>query len=152
MSPTGKHKVISKPSKKRGTDEATVFPEYPASTNVSSPIQSASRRRAKQKGNEIGSRDLNRNRYCEDDFVVHDQSLDESEDDSDDFEPIREKGASRSSRKRCLGPPITVDQKMESLNEIHQLIVEDFLEKAKQQSQKASYKNCQLHMSRLTSK
>ena len=116
---------------------AAAYPDYPASTNVSSPIQATSRRRAKQKHKEGIDCDLRRNQYAEDDFVVKDDDLDESEDESDDFEPVREKGAARSSKKRRLGPPITVDEKMESLNEIHQMIVENFLDRAKQQSQKA---------------
>lgn len=133
----GKSKAIDKPTKKRGTGVAAAYPDYPASTNVSSPVQGASRRRAKQKYKENIAFDLPRNQFAEDDFVVNDDDLAESDDESDDFEPVRKKGASRSSKKRRLGPPITVDEKMESLNEIHQIIVENFLDRAKQQSQKA---------------
>lgn len=104
---------------------------------MSSPIQAASRHRAKQSYKESATCDLRRNQITEDDFVVDDDDLAESEDESDEFEPVREKGTSRASRKRRLGPPITVDEKMESLNEIHQIIVENFLDRAKQQSQKA---------------
>ena len=136
-SPMGKAKAINKPTKKRGTGVAAAYPDYPASTNVSSPIQAASRHRAKQKYKESIACDLHRNQYTEEDFVVNDDDLADSEDESDDFEPVRKKGASRSSNKRRLGPPITVDEKMESLNEIHQIIVENFLDRAKQQSQKA---------------
>lgn len=133
----GKAKAINKPTKKRGTGVAAAYPDYPASTNVSSPIQAASRHRAKQNYKESAICDLRSNQIIKDDFVVDDDDLAESENESDDFEPVRKKGASRGSRKRHLGPPITVDEKMESLNEIHQIIVENFLDRAKQQSQKA---------------
>lgn len=133
----GKAKAINKPTKKRGTGVAAAYPDYPASTNVSSPIQAASRNRAKQNYKGSATCDLRRNQIAEDEFVVDDDDFAESEDESDDFEPVREKGACRNPRKRRLGPPITVDEKMESLNEIHQIIVENFLDRAKQQSQKA---------------
>ena len=133
----GKSKAINKPIKKRGTGVAAAYPDYPASTNVSSPIQAASRHRARQGYKETIGCNLRDNQFTEDDFVVNDDDPAESEDESDDFEPVRKKGASRSSKKRRLGPPITVDEKMESLNEIHQIIVENFLDRAKRQSQKA---------------
>ena len=133
----GKAKAIYKSTKKRGTGVAAAHSDYPASTNVSSPIQTASRHRAKQNYKESATCDLRHNQITEDDFVVDDDDLAESEDESDDFEPVRKKGASRGSRTRHLGPPITVDEKMESLNEIHQIIVENFLHRAKQKSQKA---------------
>ena len=117
--------------------------DYPTSTNVSSPIQAASRRRVKQKINAQPELQFHRNGYSRDDFVVADDDDDgpslETEDESEDgFGPIIEKGQSRSMSKRALGPPITIDEKLERLNAIHRMVVEDFLQNAKELSHKVS--------------
>ena len=70
------------------------------------------------------------NGYVQDGFVVGD------DDESDAFEPVREKGKSRSLSKRPLGPPITIDERIANLPQIHQMVVEDFLITARQQCQK----------------
>ena len=117
--------------------------DYPTSTNVSSPIQAASRRRAKQKSKAQPELELHRNVYYRDDSVIDDDDDDdgqfvETEEESDDgFGPIR-KEQSRSVSKRSLGPPITIDDKLERLNPIHRMVVEDFLQNAKELSQKVS--------------
>lgn len=151
LSPTGKTKAPSKApskapkkaSKKRETGVAASGPDHPTSTNVSSPVQAASRRRVEQKNNAQPELELHRNGYFRDDFVVDDDedgSLDETDDESEDgFGPIREKGRSRSVPKRPLGPPITIDDKLERLNSIHRMVVENFLQNAKELSQKVSF-------------
>ena len=76
-----------------------------------------------------------------DDFIEDDDddALIETDNESQEyFEPVRVKGKTRSTAKRPLGPPITIDDKIERLNDVHQAVVEDFLYTAKQQSQKAS--------------
>ena len=114
-------------------------PDYPTSTNVSSPVQAASRRRVKQQSRLESHRNIN----SHDDFVVDDDevgSFHETEDESEDgFGPIREKGQSRSVPKRPLGPPITIDEKLEMLNSIHRMVVDDFLQNAKELSQNVSF-------------
>ena len=121
---------------------AASHPDLPTSTNVSSPIQAATRRRVKQKSNAQPEPQLHRNVYCRDDFVVSDDevgSFDETEDDSEDgFAPIREKGQSQNKPKRPLGPPITIDEKLKRLNPIHGIVVDGFLQNAKELSQKVS--------------
>lgn len=88
---------------------------------------------------------MHRNGYSCDDFVVNDDengSLDETEDGSEDgfgFAPIREKGQSRGIPRKPLGPPITIDEKLERLNPIHEMVVENFLRNAKELSQKVSF-------------
>jgi len=147
LSPTGKPKAKSV-KKKRGTGVAASRPDYPASTNVSSPIQAASRRRAKQTAKSAATLDLHRYEYensLDDNFVVGDDEedavIETTEDEFEEsFEPVRVKGKPRSVTKRPLGPPITIDEKIERLNRIHQIVVEDFLNTAKQQSQKVSQK------------
>ena len=128
VSPIRKTEDPNKASKK-GTDG-------PTSTNVSSPVQAAARRRVKQKNQRDPG--LHRNTYSRDDFVVDDDdgSFIETEDESEDgFGPIRVKGQSWSISKKPLGPPITIDEKLERLNEIHRMVVENFLENAKELSQ-----------------
>ena len=146
LSPTRKTKdqnnAPKKLSKKRETGVTASRPDHPTSTNVSSPIQAASRRHVKQRSDAQPELELHRNVYRCDDLVEDedgDRSLNETEDESEDgFGPIREKGQSRSVPKRPLGPPITIDEKLERLNTIHRMVVENFLENAKELSQKVS--------------
>ena len=146
LSPNGKSKPLSKAvkpvSKKRETGVAASRPDYPTSTNVSSPIQAISRRRVKRNSNDHPELELRQNGYLCDNFVVGDDeedSFNETEDESEDgFGPIREKGQSRSIPKRPLGPPITLDDKLDRLNSIHRMVVDDFLRNAKELSQKVS--------------
>lgn len=142
LSPTRKPKA--KPvKKKRETGVAASHPDYPASTNVSSPVQAASRRRLKPTCKSAPPLDLHKYDYSHaDDFFVDDdeeEAVEIEEDDSEEsFEPLRVKGKTRSTKKRPLGPPITIDEKIARLNQIHQMVVEDFVNSAKQQSQKVS--------------
>lgn len=146
LSPTGKtkdpNKAPKKVSKNRETGVAASRPDCPTSTNVSSPIQAASRRRVKHKKYAQPELELHRNVYCGEDFVVDDDedgSFNATEDESEDgFGPIREKGQSRSVAKKPLGPPITIDEKLERLHIIHRMVVDDFLQNAKELSQKVS--------------
>ena len=146
LSPSGKTKDLKNASKqiskKRETGVAASRLDYPTSTNVSSPVQAVSRRRVKQNGNAQPELKLHRNGYCHDDFVVDDNDdgpLLETEDESEDgFGPIREKEQSQNVSTRSLGPPITIDEKLERLNSIHRMVVEDFLQSAKELSQKVS--------------
>lgn len=67
--------------------------------------------------------------------MVSDNDFQESEEDSEDqFESIREAGISPRSKKRKLGPPITIDEKLERLNETHRIVIEEFLLYAKRES------------------
>ncbi|KZF24361.1 hypothetical protein L228DRAFT_259591 [Xylona heveae TC161] len=114
--------------------------EYPQSTNVSSPIQqAASRRKVKQyRYEEKGDAQLHRNGYARDEFVVSDNDPGgaESTDSDDGFEPIRIAGRSRKAPNKELGPPITTDEKLTSLNAMHVLVLEDFMHHAKLVSNK----------------
>lgn len=116
--------------------------DYPTSTNVSSPVQAASRRRLKQKSNAQPELQFHRNGYRPDDFVVADDDdgapFGTDSESEDGFGPIMGKEQSRSLSKRALGPPITIDEKLERLNAIHRMVVEDFLQNAKELSQKVS--------------
>lgn len=149
LSPNGKSKGPTKLHKKRGTGVAASHPDYPTSTNVSSPVQAASRRRLVQVNKTTRPVDLPRTDYARDevsdkDDPNHHEPVDESD---EGFEPIRELGKPKKSAKRQLGPPITTDEKIASLNEIHRIVLDNFMGKAKAYIQKvrldASYaKTC----------
>ncbi|KAL2011994.1 hypothetical protein VTN00DRAFT_4712 [Thermoascus crustaceus] len=112
VSPNGKSNA-SRANHRTGVRAAAE--DYPQSTNVSSPIQSAARRR-------------NRNRTVLETFPT-----DEDGEDSDGFEPIRITGESRPRESYVVGPPITNDEKLKSLDENHQMILEDFMHRAKKE-------------------
>ena len=138
ISPTGKDKVNNRPTKKRGTGVAAAHPDYPASTNISSPVQAASKRRVKQI-KASPDFELHRNGYARDDFVVDDeQDSHETDDESDGFESLSERRVSRSTRHRSLGPPITINEKLDRLPEIHRMVVEDFVNNARMECEKVS--------------
>ncbi|KAF2100100.1 ATP-dependent DNA helicase [Rhizodiscina lignyota] len=117
-------KTATKPrSAKQRTGAAAATREYPMSTNVSSPVQAASRRRRAQVNDDEEMDATHPDGYDRDGFVVND---DEESDDA--FEPVRNaREAPRSIRRKSPGPPITVDQKMASLSDVHRDIVEDFV-------------------------
>ena len=72
----------------------------------------------------------------DDDFVVQDDEEETADESDNGFEPIREVGKSHPVTKRQLGPPITIDEKMDSLNPIHRDVVEEFFTHAKEESKK----------------
>lgn len=112
-SPNSKAKTKTKPSvaAQKGKSGSS---GYPQSTMVSSPVQSAQNRR------------LDRFQYNE--SSVEQFSIG---DDSDGFEPIRVAGRSRRTNTHEMGPPITSDQKLDQLDHMHRVVVEDFQEHAK---------------------
>lgn len=105
VSPNGKSKAAAPPTQKSKSGTQA----YPQSTMVSSPIQSAHDRRQ--------ARSQQRSRR------VDNSSTD---DESDGFEPLRVAGRPRNESGREVGPPITVDQKMEQLDHLHRAVAEDF--------------------------
>ncbi|KAF2237454.1 hypothetical protein EV356DRAFT_462310 [Viridothelium virens] len=123
VSPRTKSKLpISKPPRTGKTGGSTAQQGHPLSTNVSSPVQAASERRNVRRPN-------------------NDPSRASSDDDDDDeaFGPIRIQGhrKMRSDRRQAsLGVPITVDQKMADLDDVHRMVLEDFMHHAKQMCRK----------------
>lgn len=122
VSPKGKTKArsVEKSSKRKaGTGvSAAQDDHYPASTNVSSPVQAMSRRRLVRKA------ELQK--------LVEDSS--EGEDQLSFFEPVRDRGVSSKDKKRQLGPPITDDEKLARLNPTHRHVLDDFMGNAKKES------------------
>lgn len=166
ISPNGKTTGSRAPPKlsNKGTEAYGSRVDYPPSTNVSSPVQAASRRRAVPPSKVATLK----HGYVKDDFVVEeDDSEDafeeliptarqrgnnrrvahESSDESDEnFGPVREAGKPQRCKKRNLGPPITTDEKLESLNPIHRHVVEGFVAEAQKRSEKILFmKNLKSH-------
>ena len=68
-----------------------------------------------------------------------DEPLETEDDSSDDaFGDIREAGKPHRSKKRQLGPPITTDEKLETLNQTHRSVVDHFMWEANELSKKES--------------
>jgi bloom syndrome protein len=122
----------------RSISTAGSRPEYPLSTNVSSPIQAASRRRVAEHKRPHARADLHPNDYSHDDFVPSDSGRLDSEYDSEDFENVREAGKPERSIRRKLGPPITTDEKLEGVDPAHRFVIDDFLVRAKKESDNVS--------------
>ena len=113
-SPNSKAKAKSKPSAAGQKKKSGNSGGDPQSTMVSSPVQAAQDRR------------LDRYQYTG--APAPQPSVDE---DSDGFEPIRTSGKSRRANTHEMGPPITSDQKLDRLDHMHRVVVEDFQEHAK---------------------
>lgn len=137
-SPNGKAKALLKKakeataSKSKKATGAKARADLPESTYISSPIQQAmtNRKRQPQPENRFSG-------YANDDFVVPDDDDDEDYEDSDDgFEPIRVGGRAPQPAapppQRRLGQRITADATMESLDEMHRVVVEEFVHRAKE--------------------
>ncbi|EAS35705.3 RecQ family ATP-dependent DNA helicase [Coccidioides immitis RS] len=125
VSPNSKKltKPLSKSQKRNLGSNVTgvraVMDELPQSTNVSSPIQSVSRRRARKQ--------------CANSF--EDDLEEENESDSDGFEPIRQGGRLLRSRVRDVGPRITDDGSRHGLTHLQTMILDEFLLMAKKECQ-----------------
>lgn len=111
-------KVAKSRKKAKGTGVIAAADDYPASTNVSSPIQPRSRGKLAQ---------CDQMEDSDDDFIVQ-------SDEEDNFGPSRrtKKKANVDSRSA----PITTDEDISALNEIHQHILEDFVQRAKKDVQR----------------
>lgn len=143
ISPNGKAKMSKPAFKPKTTGVRATRRDYPQSTNVSSPVQAASRRRQVLHDWEDpkAERALHRNGYARDNFVISDDeaynSEENDEEEEEGFEPIREAGKPQRTTRQ-LGPPITTDEKLERLNPTHRMVVEDFVIHAKNLSENVS--------------
>jgi bloom syndrome protein len=124
ISPKGKSKTraVEKSAKRKpGTGVQAAENEddhYPASTNVSSPVQAMTRRRLVRKA----------------DIAELAEDSSEGEDELSFFEPVRELGTTSRVVERPLGPPITDDEKLARLNPTHRHVLDDFMGNAKKES------------------
>jgi bloom syndrome protein len=117
ISPNGKSKAAnSKGQQTHGTGVRAVGEDYPQSTNVSSPIQRLRRQR-----------DISPRRHI----------LEEENDESDGFEPIR--GAGKVRHDPEVGPPITNDEKLKGLDPLRRIVLDDFMVHAKKECHAVSW-------------
>ncbi|KAL1970111.1 hypothetical protein VTN77DRAFT_6516 [Rasamsonia byssochlamydoides] len=120
VSPDGQNK---RPRNSNVTGVAAAMDDYPQSTNVPSPVQSASRRRQPRQRKQGAQR-----------RPAPDHDDDEDDEDSDGFERIRIAGnPTRPKKKRVVGPPITDDKRLMELDPVHRMVVEDFVAHAKEE-------------------
>ena len=137
LSPNAKAKKPKKPQPATFTGVGSR--SCPQSTNVSSPIRGKTRRRTKVVDDDSDEDvDLDQRGYAKDGFVVGDDDGDEEDSEDDAFEPIRVAGRQRRSRKPEIGPPITMDEKLENLNAIHRMVVDDFMVHADKEGRRVS--------------
>ncbi|KAF1811261.1 ATP-dependent DNA helicase [Eremomyces bilateralis CBS 781.70] len=111
---------------------ATGVRGVPASTNVSSPVRPKPKRKAPKAAEREDSDDdmsFHPNGYARNSFVVGDEDTEEDQ-DSDGFEPIRVAGRQEYAVEPRLGDPITADDQMGRLNDIHRLYADEFVEEA----------------------
>lgn len=121
-----KTKAVAGKGKKAATSKKK---ELPMSTNVSSPIQGASRCKKSAKQGE-----MHLNGYRKDNFIVSDpedeEFMQDAETESDDgFAPVIDarKPRQKTPASRSLGPRITSDEVISNLSEVHQMVLEDFM-------------------------
>ncbi len=133
-----KPKTTRKPRKTgTGVAAALEMDSHPQSTNISSPIQPASRKRKAKNPyveDEVEAEcesDIDGGDYERDGFVT-------SDDSDEDFEPVREGGRHLTTRRprTQLGPPITSDGRMVNVNFIHQGVISQFVVDAKRLDEK----------------
>ena len=111
---------------------------YPQSTNVSSPIRPKVRPQSNTRGGKDVS--LHQNGYERDNFVISDKGeISEGDDEGDDFEPVKEFGKLQRRRGAQVGPPITMDRKLEHLDELHRDVVHNFEVEAGKLSEKVGF-------------
>ena len=137
--PVGSISKIAKPKepkKRAGTGVAASTGGHPFSTNVSSPVYKSRRKGQVQDGDDDDDdeAELHFNGYERDDFVVSDNN--ESEEGA--FEPVRVAGQPHRKRKSEIGPPITTDERVGALEDIHRAVVDEFVENADRISKKVS--------------
>ena len=72
--------------------------------------------------------------YTGDNFVVPDEFDDRGDDDEESFEPVTSKKHRIATPQ--LGPPITTDERMSQLPAIHRMMVDEFVERAKELADK----------------
>ncbi|OJD15451.1 hypothetical protein AJ78_04292 [Emergomyces pasteurianus Ep9510] len=115
VSPNGKATQETKPTatRSRGTGIRAARTEYPQSTNVSSPIQESLRRRNLGRG------------------YTGQDTLEEDDDESDGFEPIRDAELQGRSLGNDLGPPITDDGTLSRLDPLQNIMIDEFMFYAK---------------------
>ncbi|KAK0118944.1 ATP-dependent DNA helicase sgs1 [Cadophora gregata] len=128
---TGKQKIyltVEVPGSSLANQKSQGVPKYPTSTMLTSPISAAA---WKSKANNPASKGAG---YERDDFVVSD---DESDTEEDAFESMKgTRCQALNTPVNSFASPITIDQRMAGLHEIHRAVVHEFVPKAKSLEEK----------------
>ena len=101
------------------------YQPYP-STIVTSPIAEPRKRRARANRDQ-SDEDVDYPYGAPDDFVAPESEEEEY------FELLQSKGKEREATPAGLGPPVTTDERMEALPELHRVFVYQFVEEAKKE-------------------
>lgn len=124
---TGKHKVhltVEVPGSSLANQKSQGVPKNPTSTMLTSPISASAR---KSKATNLASKTT---RYVRDDFVVSDDDDDDCEEDA--FESMKEtRSHAQGTPVVDFAGPITTDQRMAGLSDVHHDVVLEFVQKAK---------------------
>ncbi len=119
------------------TAAASLSLAHPQSTNVSSPIQYVARERPVRARAPPRKAATSRRQQAPYDCTGADapnQQILASDNDDIDSIPLSRRPKGRT--KQQLGPPITTDERMSTLDETHRLVVEDFVQNAKDLGEK----------------
>lgn len=122
----------AKTSRSRAAGATSKSNDRPPSTNVFSPVQQVVEKRRTRARPQAVDRSVHYNGYAKDGFIVSDNGPSgDSLDESDAFEPVRTSKKPANRRASSIGPPITTDDSLSGLNDIHQMVVEEFVRNAK---------------------
>ena len=113
------------PAKKSGKSTTAAIP----STALTSPLTEAISRRQNPANRQQGDARVDDRRYVRNDFVASDD-----EDDDSYFEPSRDRQIRQETPQ--LGPPITSDERMGDLSDLHCVFVHQFVEEANKEMEK----------------
>lgn len=135
VSVTSRKPLFKVPATKKPTKKRAARTEYP-STNISSPVQGPSKQSIQQYA--YHDDDDDDDDYFEDIQQKPSKNRKHSKDDGFDvdFEPTRKTKPSASNKRKALGPPITVDERIASLDDTQRDILEDFMRGAKSMAEK----------------
>ncbi|KAF7561746.1 hypothetical protein G7046_g2407 [Stylonectria norvegica] len=114
-----------KPTKKKAKEQEALAVQ---STYVSSPIDRR-RRRTRVADSDDETPSMTRHGYAKNGFVIDDNEMDE-EDEEECFEQLPKHRPAKPPA-RTLGPPISIDERLQALPEIHQDIIHGFVREAR---------------------
>ncbi|KAF2738012.1 hypothetical protein EJ04DRAFT_487240 [Polyplosphaeria fusca] len=132
--------VVAKKVAKERVKATSGRAEYP-STNISSPTQPARKRDLRQYTYEEDDNDSDDDYYepVQNDKISRKRTtyervgfvVDNDDDARDGFNPVLVGATTKRSGRRDLGKPITVDERMATLNDFQKMVLEDFMRGAK---------------------
>jgi len=132
VSSKAKHQdtIKDKSRKSKKQDKANNPPDM-QSTYVSSPIND---RKGKGRSRVVADDEetfaQTSNRYADDGFVVSDDAEEDDDDNDDAFDELPAHRPARPASKKTAGTAISVDQRLRNLPDLHQVMVDNFVNEA----------------------